>query len=188
MSHSAPVCTTCWQRSDKLQCLQTVLEGFNNTDPYLLVFPDDLHQSMKGDQEHLLDIIGEKFTPIDRGLVNEAILSLPPFPGLRLPSQGLTTTTCYGTQRAAMFKVAPVALLAVQATVAAVDLAKRLATTFCGEIVGLRLAGHLLRLMHMRCRHLTLMLCLAVQGAALQVSELCMHMYHAQQHAQASRS
>ena len=122
--------------SDNLQRLQTVLEGFNNTDPYLLVFPDDLHQSMQGDQEDLLDIISDQFTPIDRGLENETILSVPPFPGLRLPSQGLTTTTCFGTQRAAMFKVAPVALLAVQAGAAAVDLAKRLAATFCGEMLG----------------------------------------------------
>ena len=61
-------------------------------------------------------------------------MSVPPFPGLRLPSQGLATRACFGTQRAAMFKVTPVALLAVQSTADNVDLAQRLATTVCGKV------------------------------------------------------
>ena len=99
----------------------------------MMVFPDDLHQAMKGDQEHLLNIIDAQFPPRDRGLVNSAILSVPPFPGLRLPSQGLTTTVCFGTQLAAMFKVTPVALLAVQSSSRAVDFSQRLAMIMSGK-------------------------------------------------------
>ena len=112
--------------------MQTVLEGFNNTDPFRLVFPDDLHQSMKGNQEHLLEVI-KAHLPRDCGLVNAAIMSVPPFPGLRLPSRGLSTVACFGTQLAAMFKVTPVALLAAQSSDAAIDLAERLATVMCGK-------------------------------------------------------
>lgn len=106
---------------------QTGLDGFNNTYPFKPVFPEDLHQAMKGDQEHLLTNISSHLPPRDRGLVNKAILSVPPFLGLRLPSQGLPTAACFKTQRAAIFKVTPVALLVVQSSDRAMDLARRLA-------------------------------------------------------------
>ena len=67
--------------------LQTVLEGFNNTDPFKLLFPDGLHQSMTGDQEHLLNITTSHIPRRDRGLVNNAILSVSRSLGCACPAK-----------------------------------------------------------------------------------------------------
>ena len=128
--HLTPDCCAC-VNTFALRS-QPLLEGFARTNPFALLLPD-LHQAMKGDQEHLLDLVESSLHPRDRGRVNSAILSLPPFPGLCLPSQGSTTTACHGTQHAALFKVTPVALLAAEASAEALDFAKRLAATMLGE-------------------------------------------------------
>ncbi|KAK9902778.1 hypothetical protein WJX75_005808 [Coccomyxa subellipsoidea] len=64
---------------------QGPLVGFNFTDCFELVWPDELHQGQKGDQEHLINLFIDILTPRELKAVNEEILTCRPFSGLRLP-------------------------------------------------------------------------------------------------------
>lgn len=77
---------------------QTMLEGFNNMNPFKLIFSNDIHQAMEGNQEHLLNLIEPLLSKGNVRLVNEAVLSCPIFSGLRLPSQVLFTSRSFATQ------------------------------------------------------------------------------------------
>lgn len=107
-----------------------MLDGFNHTNPYRLIFPDELHQSQKGDGEHLINIATNCLTPSQLKLVNNATLACPPFPGVRLPSEGLLTTWQFAQQQGTLIKVLPPALLAIPE----VPLAKALGSVICGEV------------------------------------------------------
>lgn len=110
--------------------LQTLLEGFNHTDPYRLIFPDELHQSQKGDGEHLINIARNSLSKSHLKQVNNATLACPPFPGVQLPSEGLLTSWQSAQQLGALIKVLPPALLAAPD----VPLAKALALVICSEV------------------------------------------------------
>lgn len=92
--------------------LQTLLDGFNHTDPYRLIFLDELHQSQKGDGEHLINIARHSPTSSQLKALNNATLACPPFPGVRLPSGGLLTSWQFAQPLGALIKVLPPALLA----------------------------------------------------------------------------
>ena len=109
--------------------LQTLLNGFNNTNPYRLIFPDELHQGLKGDVEHLISIIKTKMTNRHQKAVNDTAMSSTPFAGLRLPSDGIFTSFKFAEQLVALLKDLPPALL----TLPALPLAKVLASVMCGE-------------------------------------------------------
>ena len=110
--------------------LQTLLDAFNHTDPYRLIFPDELHQSQIGDGEHLIGIATSKLTPSQLKLVNNATLACPAFPGVRLPSEGLLTSWQFAQQLGALIKLLPPALLAIPDE----PLAKALASVICVEV------------------------------------------------------
>ena len=55
--------------------------GFNNTDCHDLVYPDELHQAQKGDQEHLLDLFVDILDPAELKAVNAEVLACRPFSG-----------------------------------------------------------------------------------------------------------
>ena len=60
--------------------------SLKHTVSFTLLFPDDLHQAKEGDQEHILDLMSNKLPPRDSRQVDSAVLSLPAFTGLRLPT------------------------------------------------------------------------------------------------------
>ena len=112
--------------------LQNLLDGFNHTNAYRLIFPDELHQGQKGDVEHLLGILKDDkhFSKGQQQAVNSAVMRCPPFPGgLRLPSEGINTLFKHAQQQGALAKVMPAALLALPDH----PLARALASVFCGE-------------------------------------------------------
>lgn len=91
--------------------VQSPLAGFAGTDCYRLIWPDTLHQAHKGDIEHIVDLITAH---VDEGTIHtidQRLLDIPPFPGLDLPSQGLSTQKMYASQQAAVFRCLPVAIL-----------------------------------------------------------------------------
>ena len=108
--------------------LQTLLHGYNNTNPYRLIFPDELHQGLKGDVDHLIKIIKDQMMDKQQKAVNDVVMSSPPFAGLRLPSEGIFTSFKFAEQQGALLKVLPPALLALPE----VPLARRLASVMCG--------------------------------------------------------
>lgn len=117
------MCLTFDKIDSVLAVLQTLLAGFYNTGPFKLIFPDELHQAMKGDQEHLIHTV-EQLPASDQHLVNMAVLASPMFSGLRLPSGGLEYSKAFAQQLAALFKVLPVALLAAEDSALAVSIAR----------------------------------------------------------------
>lgn len=63
-----------------------VAEWLQQHQPYRLIFPDELHQGLKGDVEHLLNIIKSQMTDRQQKTVNDRAMSSPPFVGLHLMS------------------------------------------------------------------------------------------------------
>ena len=108
--------------------LQTLLAGFNHTNPYRLIFPDDLPQAHKGDIQHPLKLTRDSWTDVPLRAVNSAVMRCPAFHGLRLPSEGLLTSWKFGQQQGALMKVLPPNLLALPGD----PKAKDLATVMCG--------------------------------------------------------
>ncbi len=95
--------------------LQTPLAGFNFVpDVYQLYYPERLHQSSRGTAEVLADMLQDKLLQIKQlSVLNEYVTSLPSYFGVRIPSYGLDNKkNANATERADLFKLLPVAILA----------------------------------------------------------------------------
>lgn len=79
----------------------------------LLIWPDILHQCAKGNMEHVVKLLKAALSAEHVACVNEQLRRCPVYPGLCLPSCGLSTPRMFAAQQAAMFKCLAVALLAV---------------------------------------------------------------------------
>ena len=91
--------------------MQSPLAGFAGTDCYQLIWPDTLHQANKGDIEHILNLITDHEDEDTIHIIDQRLLDIPHFPGVALPSQGLSTQKMYASQQAAVNRCMPVAIL-----------------------------------------------------------------------------
>lgn len=105
------------QSHSSVSCgMQSPLAGFRYApDVYRLYYTDRLHQSNMGPAQILTRMI-QDHCECHLARLNEYINSLPAFPGLKLPSFGLTPgEKATAIEFADLFKVLPVALLLIPA-------------------------------------------------------------------------
>ena len=93
---------------------------FNNTKPCRLIFHSELHQELKGDAEHLNNIIEAKMPNRLQRAVNDEMTSSP-------PSDGIFKSFTMAELQGILLKVLPPALLALPEVL----LAKHLASVMC---------------------------------------------------------
>ena len=96
-----------------LVCVQPVIAGFNHTDCFSLCWPEEIHQIYRGNMKHLLDKLELELSASQLTALADELNRTQQFPGLLLPSNGLSTPKMYAKQLANMFRCLPVPLLSL---------------------------------------------------------------------------